>query len=134
MDVFDEFYYFEEFYEHLNDTFLVLIPKIHDAKVLKDFRPISLLSSVYKILSKVLTFRLKLVMKGLIAQPQSAFVKGRQILNSILIANECIEDRRFYRQNGLICKFDLEKAYDHVHWDFLDYILGRMGSETKWRS
>lgn len=75
MDVIDEFYYSKEFYEHLNDTFLVLIPKRHDAKELKDFRPISLLSSVYKIISKVLMSRLKSVMKGLIAQPQSAFIE-----------------------------------------------------------
>lgn len=92
MDVIDEFYYSEEFYEHFNDTFLILIPKRHDAKELKDFRLISLLSSVYKIISKVLTSRLKSVMKGLIVQPQSAFIEGRQILDSILIANECIED------------------------------------------
>lgn len=51
MKVFEEFYYSEEFYEHLNNTFITLIPKTHNAKVLKDFRPISLLSSVYKIIS-----------------------------------------------------------------------------------
>lgn len=68
---------FEEFYEHLNDTFLVLIPKYQVAKVLKDFRPISCLSSVYKIISKVLISRLNLVMKSLISQPESIFVEGR---------------------------------------------------------
>lgn len=115
IDVFDEFYYLKEFYKYLNDTFFILIPKSNDAKVLKDFFPISLLSSVYKILCKVLTSRLKLVMKGLIVQPQSAFIEGRQILDSILIANECIEDRRISGRKGLICKLDLEKTYDHVH-------------------
>lgn len=88
----------------------MLITKNQDAKELKDFRPISLLSSVYKIISKVHTFRLKVVMNGLIAQPQSAFVNGRQILDNVLTANECIEDKRFSERNGLICKLDLEKA------------------------
>lgn len=66
MEVLEEFYYLEEFYEHLNETLIVLIPKCPDAKDLKDYRPINLLSSVYKIISKVLSSRLKLVMKEII--------------------------------------------------------------------
>lgn len=54
-------------------------------------------------------------MDNVIAQPQSAFIKGRQILDSVLIANVCIEDMRLSSRNGLICKFDLKKAYDHVN-------------------
>lgn len=50
MKVFVEFYESEEFYNHLNNTFIALIPKKQNVKELKDFRPISLLSSVYKIL------------------------------------------------------------------------------------
>lgn len=67
MEVLDEFYYSKEFYECLNDTFLVLISKNHEVKELKDFRPISLLSIVYKIIYEVLTSRLKVVIKCLIA-------------------------------------------------------------------
>lgn len=84
LKVFDEFYYSEEFYDHLNNTFITLIPRKHSAVNLKDYRPISLLSSVYEIISKVLTSRLKLVINGIIVEPQSAFIHDRQILDSVL--------------------------------------------------
>lgn len=47
------------------------------------------------------------------------------------IAKECIEDKRLSRHSGLLCKLDLEKAYDHVNWNFLDYILGRLSFGVK---
>lgn len=77
LKVFDEFYISEEFYEHINNTFITLIPKKRFAKELKDFKPISLLSNVYKIIAKTLTLRLKTVMKCLISQPQGTFIEGR---------------------------------------------------------
>lgn len=54
-------------------------------------------------------------MKGTISQPQSAFIEGKQIMDSVLITNECIEDRWLSQKNWVICKLDLKKAYDHVN-------------------
>ena len=59
MEMFREFHANETFIRSLNATFLVLIPKKGDAEDLKDFRPISLLGSLYNILAKVLANRLK---------------------------------------------------------------------------
>lgn len=131
MLVMEEFYYSEEFYDHLNNTFITLIPRKKAAKEFKNFRPISLLSSV---IVKMLSMRLMKVLKNIISPPQVAFIEGHQILDGVLIANECIEDRHLLGRSGVICKLDLEKAYDHVNWRFMDYLLLRMGFGVKWRS
>lgn len=72
----------------IHGWFITLIPKIAGANMLKDFRPISLLGCHNKIISKILANRLKSVLPGLIWECQNAFIKGRQILDSVLIANE----------------------------------------------
>ena len=111
-----------------------MIPKKSDALKVKDFRPISLVGSVYKIIVKVLANRLWLVLKKIISKSQNAFVKGRQILDYVLIANECLDSRVKEGTPGVLYKLDLEKAYDHVNWGFLDYLLMRCGFPEKGRS
>lgn len=75
----------------INATFISLIPKKKGAIELKDFRPISLVSSIYKIASKLLANRLKTVVGRLVAGNQNAFVRGRQISDAALIVNEALD-------------------------------------------
>jgi hypothetical protein len=70
---------------------------------------------VYKIVAKVLDNRLKMVVEKIIPKPQNPFIKGRQILHLVLIANECIDNMIRYEVLGVLCKLDLEKAFDHVN-------------------
>jgi hypothetical protein len=127
MEVFSDFHDRGSFEKILNASFITLIPKIPGTISLKDFRPISLVGGIYKIIAKVLANRLKGVLEKVISKSHSAFIKGRQILDPILIANECIDSRIRSGEPGVICKMDLKKAYDHVNWDFLLYLLRRCG-------
>ena len=133
MDFFDYFHRHSMFERSLNALFVTLIPKKCNAVSIKDFRPISLVGSVYKLLSKVLANRLRAVLDNLISESQNSFVGRRQILDSVLIANECLDSRLKSRLPGVVCKLDIEKTYDHVNWEALSYLLGRMGFRVKWR-
>ncbi|CAN1812553.1 LINE-1 reverse transcriptase homolog [Linum perenne] len=109
------------------NTFVCLIPKKEDVEDIKDLRPISLVGCRYKVLSKLLTERLKRVMGYLISRNQCAFIGGRQILDASLIVNEVIDVRKRSGRPGLVFKLDLEKAYDHVNWELLLTMLDKMG-------
>ena len=92
------------------------------------------MGGLYKILTKVLANKIKRVMGLIISQSQNAFVEGRQILDTMLIANEAVDSILRRKDNGLLYKLDIEKAYDHIRWDFLQQILERMGFGSKWIS
>ncbi|XP_026399042.1 uncharacterized protein LOC113294884 [Papaver somniferum] len=115
-----------------NSTFIALVPKRDSIETIKDCRPIFLLTSVYKIISKVLATRLSLVMDKLISPVQCAYIQGRQIIDGTLIANEMVDSRITPGVPGLICKIDLEKAFDRVSWFFLEKMLKKMGFGDQW--
>ena len=66
-------------------------------------------------------------MGNLVSNFQHAFVAGRQILNDVLIANDAIDARINDKLKGILCKLDIEKAYDHVDWSFVLALLEKMG-------
>ncbi|GAU10636.1 hypothetical protein TSUD_419760, partial [Trifolium subterraneum] len=117
----------------LNSTFIALIPKVDSPQRLNDFRPISLVGCLYKILAKVLANRLRQVIGSVISESQTAFVKDRQILYGILIANELVDEARRSKKELMLFKVDFEKAYDSVDWGYLDAVMGRMSFPNLWR-
>ena len=73
------------------------------------------MGGLYKILVKVLANRMKKVVGLVVSTSQNAFVEGQQILDVTLIANEVVDSLIRRKEKGLLCKLDIEKAYDHLN-------------------
>ncbi|GJZ72934.1 RNA-directed DNA polymerase, eukaryota, reverse transcriptase zinc-binding domain protein [Tanacetum coccineum] len=127
------FFLFGDIPKGCNSSFIVLIPKFPGANMVKDFRPISLIGSLYKIIAKVLANRLVDKLGSIVNEVQSAFVKDRQILDGPFILDELIQWCKKKRKHLLVFKVDFEKAFDSVRWDFLDDLLFKFGFGGKWR-
>ena len=63
---------------------------------------------------------------------QLAFLKGRGLLDNVLVANEVLEEYRRKRKSCVFFKVDYEKAYDSMSWDFIYYMLKRLGFYDRW--
>ena len=108
-------------------TILTLIPKVVPANTMKDFRPIACCNILYKVISKILAKRLKILLPEAIEPSQSAFIKGRLLLENILLGSELVNG---YHKNALSSrcsiKFNISKAFDTVKWSFIVNILKGM--------
>ncbi|XP_057803173.1 uncharacterized protein LOC131018471 [Salvia miltiorrhiza] len=134
MKVMGEFHSHGSLARGCNPSFLVLIPKKDSASCLKDYRPISLINCMYKVLAKVLAGRLKQVMNFIISDSQSAFIEGRFILDGVIVLNEIIDESKKRKKGTLLFKVDFAKAYDTVDWSFLDIMMGKMRFSQRWRN
>nr|GEW02787.1 armadillo repeat-containing kinesin-like protein 1 [Tanacetum cinerariifolium] len=130
-DAVEHFFETGSFSNGCNSSFVALIPNITDAKFVNDFRPISLIGSVYKVVAKVLANRLALVISDLISDTQSAFVANRQILDGPFILNELLHWCKRKKKQVMFFKVDFVKAYDSARWDYLLNVLEAFGFGLK---
>jgi len=115
-----------------NASFLCLIPQVNNPQQLSDFRPISLVGCLYKIISKALSLRLKRVINKIIDVRYAPFLEGRDLLDGVLVANEVIEKLKRKKKSCVFFEVDYEKAYDPISWEFIYYMMGRVGLCDKW--
>jgi hypothetical protein len=121
--------------EGINETAIVLIPKVDEPEMISQFRPIRLCNVIYKVLSKCLVNRLRPLLDDIISEAQSAFVPGRLITDNALLAFECmhyIQQEQNPGKSFCAYKLDLSKAYDRVDWVFLEQMMIKLGFSHCW--
>ena len=93
------------------------------------FRSISLCSTVYKTISKIIVNRLRPLLERLVSPVQSAFIPGRLIHDNILLTHETM--RKFKKVKGkiawVVLKLSIEKAYDRLGWNYIQKCLQQFG-------
>lgn len=97
-----------------NTAYIALIPKVDNPTSFKDYRPISMVGCIYKIVVKLLAKRLQAVVNSLIGPLQSSYIEGRQILDGALVASKIIDTCKRKNIEALLFKLDFLKAYDSV--------------------
>lgn len=110
-----------------NASFLTLVPKIKYPLKIGDYRPISLIGSLYKIIVKSLSIRLTKIIGVCIGEVQSAFVAGRNILNGPLVISEMCSWAKKVNKKLIRYKVDFNKAFDTVNWEYMDLVQMQMG-------
>ena len=118
--------------EELNVSKIALLPKSEDRIKIQNYRPISLLNTLYKIVAKVYANRMKPLLHNWILPSQTGFVPNRCILDNIFLAFEAIAWTKENKQELSMLLLDFEKAYDRVNWTFLREVMAKMGFHNKW--
>lgn len=116
----------------VNSTVLALVPKKLDSMEMRDFRPIACCNVLYKVVSKIIANRLKVILPRIITANQSAFIQGRLLMENVLLASELV--RGYHKEDitpRCVMKIDISKAFDSVQWDFVLKSLEVLGVPSR---
>jgi hypothetical protein len=118
--------------KRLNFGVITLVPKLKYANTIKQYRPICLLNVDFKNFPKLMINRVTPITDKVISDSQTAFIKGKNILEGVVILHEMLHEFRKSGKRGVLFKIDFEKAYDKVSWNFLQEMLEKKNSPQKW--
>lgn len=109
------------------ESLLSLIHKKDEINIAKNWRPISLLNTDYKIASKAITERLKSVMSSIVHYDQTCSVPGRTILSNLQLIRDVLDMIDKTNETGILVTLDQDKAFDRVDHEFLMRVLSKFG-------
>jgi hypothetical protein len=118
----------------LNDAYHILLKKKPQPVQLTDYRPISLIHSFSKLVTKCLANRLAAVLDRLVSHNQSAFIKGRCIHDNFRTVRLSCKALHSQQTPSILLKIDIAKAFDSVSWTFLLEVLEHLGFDSRWRN
>lgn len=117
----------------VNEANIVLLPKKQVAATISDYRPISLINNVAKIITKILANRLAPRMNELVSGAQNAFIKKRCIHDNFIYSQRVIQLLHRQKKPALFIKLDISKAFDSINWPFMLEVMQALGFSVKWR-
>ncbi|XP_026451148.1 uncharacterized protein LOC113351361 [Papaver somniferum] len=116
----------------LNSNFLLLFPKVKNAKRENQFAPIGLMNFIFKVITNIITIRLWVIIQKIVSHQQAAFIKGRNIQDQIVLASELVNELDTPRRGGNIgLKLDITQDYDSLRWEFLFQVMIHFGFSEK---
>jgi hypothetical protein len=137
----DLFIAIHDFYNHrckslhlVNEANITLLQKREGADRIDMFRPISLINSFMKILTKILANRLAPRMNEIVSTAQYAFIQKRSIHDNFLYVQKVTQKLHKSKQPALFVKLDISKAFDSINWAYLIEVLRALGFSQKWRN
>jgi hypothetical protein len=116
----------------LNSAFITLLPKLQPAQCVKDYRPISLVHSFAKLVTKFLANMLAGRLQEMVSSNQSAFIKKRFIQDIFLLVQQTARFLHKQMQHHILFKLDISKAFDSVSLAFLIEVMKKLGFGTIW--
>lgn len=116
----------------INNTSITLIPKKEKLENLEDFRPISLYNTIYKVLEKTLSNRMKPLLPFIIAEEKTSFILDRFIFDGIIIAQETIYSVQQNKKLSVLIKLDIQKGYDRFYWRFMCKFIESFVFSRQW--
>lgn len=120
-------------FSDLNTAMIAHIPKKDGATTMGDFRPISLIHSIAKLITEVLSMRLASVIDKIISPAQTAFQRTKCIHDSYLHVQNSVKALHRHKTPALLLKLDIARAFDSVSWEYIMELLQRMGFPPRWR-
>jgi hypothetical protein len=114
-------------FDKVNIAFITLIPKKIGADHVKDFRPISLVHSFAKLVTKLLANRLVRKLNEMVSPIQSAFIKGHFIQYNFMLVQQTTRFLHHQKLPCILLKLDISKAFDSMSWPFLIEVMQQLG-------